>query len=171
MSFNIWPAQLILGAVLLERLFELWFARRNTERLLAHGGVEHGMDHYPYIVLLHAAWLGTLVLTTPEDTPVNVAWLAIYILLQVGRIWVMTSLGRFWTTRIVTVPGVPLIRRGPYRFVRHPNYFVVAGEIAVLPLVFGHWQLALIFSLLNAYALRERVRAENEALAERQALD
>lgn len=168
---NLTLAQIILGAVLLERLFELWLAKRNTECLLAEGGVEHGMDQYPYIVLLHAAWLGTLVLVTPEDAPVNFAWLAVYIVLQVARVWVLGTLGRFWTTRIITVPGKKLVRAGPYRFLSHPNYAVVAGEIAVLPLVFGQWEIALVFSLLNAYVLRERIRAENEALAERQRLD
>jgi methyltransferase len=168
---NLTLAQIILGAVLLERLFELWLAKRNTERLLAEGGVEHGMDQYPYIVLLHAAWLGTLVLVTPEDAPVNFAWLAVYLALQVARVWVLGTLGRFWTTRIITVPGEKLVRAGPYRLLSHPNYAVVAGEIAVLPLVFGQWEIAVVFSLLNAYVLRERIRAENEALAERQRLD
>jgi methyltransferase len=163
--------QIILGAVLLERLCELWLAKRNTERLLADGGVEHGMDQYPYIVLLHAAWLGTLVLVTPEDAPVNFGWLAVYLVLQAARIWVIATLGRFWTTRIITLPGAKLVRAGPYRFLRHPNYAIVTGEIAVLPLVFGQWELAIVFSVLNAYILRERIRAENEALAERQRLD
>jgi methyltransferase len=164
-------SQIILAAVLLERLFELWFARRNTERLLAEGATERGSEHYPYIVLLHAAWLGTLVLVTPEDAPVNFAWLGIYLLLQVARLWVIASLGRFWTTRIITARDAPLVRAGPYRFVRHPNYWVVAAEIAVLPLVFGEWQVAAVFTLLNALALRERIRVENDALAERKAVD
>jgi methyltransferase len=122
-------------------------------------------------VLLHAAWLGTLVLVTPEDAPVNFGWLAVYLVLQAARIWVIATLGRFWTTRIITLPGAKLVRAGPYRFLRHPNYAIVTGEIAVLPLVFGQWELAIVFSVLNAYILRERIRAENEALAERQRLD
>jgi methyltransferase len=164
-------AQIILGAVLLERLGELWLAKRNTERLLAEGAVELGADQYPYIVLLHAAWIGTLVLTTPEDAPVNFGWLSVYLALQVARVWTLATLGRFWTTRIISLPGARLVRAGPYRFLRHPNYAVVAGEIAVLPLAFGQWQLAAVFSLLNAYILRERIRTENEALAERQTVD
>lgn len=164
-------AQIILGFVLLQRLGELWLARRNTERLLEQGAVEIGAAHYPYIVLLHAAWLMALVLLTPAHAPVDYAWLGVFLALQVGRAWILASLGRFWTTRILTMPGAPLVRRGPYRFLRHPNYVVVAGEIAALPLVFGHWEVAIVFSVLNYLLLRERVRVENEALAERQALD
>ena len=93
--------------------------------------------------------------------------LALFVLLQAGRLWVIASLGRFWTTRIITVPGAPLIRRGPYRWLKHPNYLVVAGEIAVLPLAFGLWQVAVVFSVLNALLLWHRIRWENRALAPR----
>lgn len=163
--------QIILAAVLLQRLAELWLARRNTRRLLAEGAVEIGASHYPYIVMLHAAWLAALVLLTPADAPVSYGWLAVFVVLQAGRIWVLASLGRFWTTRVLTLPGTPLVRHGPYRYLRHPNYAVVAGEIAVLPLVFGHWEIALVFSVLNLVVLRDRIRIENEALAERRGLD
>lgn len=163
--------QIILGAVLLQRLAELWLARRNTQRLLDEGAVEIGGNHYPYIVLLHAAWLAALVLLTPEHAPVNYGWLAVFLILQAARVWVLVTLGRFWTTRILTLPGAPVVRHGPYRYLRHPNYAVVAGEIAVLPLVFGQWEIALVFSLLNLLVLRERIRVENEALAERRTLD
>ena len=163
--------QLVLGYVLLQRLAELWIARRNTERLLREGAVEVGAEHYPYFVVLHAAWLGALVLLTPDHAAADRGWLVAYGLLQAARLWVMLSLGRFWTTRILTLPGAPLVERGPYRFIRHPNYWVVAGEIAVLPLVFGHWGMALLFTLLNGALLSVRIRRENEALAQRQALD
>jgi methyltransferase len=163
--------QIIIGAVLLQRLLELWIARRNTERLVAEGAIEVAPEHYHYFVVLHAAWLCALVLLTPDHAPVDVFWLSLFILLQAGRVWVMVALGRFWTTRILTVPGAKLVQTGPYRFLRHPNYVIVAGEIAVLPLVFGHWTMALLFSALNAMLLWVRIRAENEALAERRALD
>lgn len=159
--------QIILGFVLVQRLVELALARRNTERLLAAGGVEHGGEHYPYLVALHAAWLAALVFTVPVDTPANPFWLAVFILLQIARIWVIASLGRFWTTRIITLPGAPLVARGPYRFTRHPNYLVVAAEIAVLPLVFGAWPIALVFSILNAVMLRTRIATEDRVLADR----
>jgi methyltransferase len=163
--------QVVLGLVLLQRLAELWIARRNTERLLSEGAVEIGAEHYPYFVVLHAAWLAALVLLTPDHAEANWNWLTVYLLLQAARLWVMLSLGRFWTTRILTLPGAKLVQRGPYRYIRHPNYLVVAGEIAVLPLVFGHWGMAVLFTVLNGVLLSVRIRRENEALAQRQALD
>ena len=160
-------AQIILALVLLQRLGELMLARRNTERLLAQGGVEHGTEHYPYLVMLHGGWLAALAFFVPQDAEVNWAWLAVYIVLQALRVWVLFSLGPYWTTRIITVPNAPLVRRGPYRFMRHPNYAVVAAEIAVLPLVFGEWLIALIFSVLNVLVLRERIAVEERVIAQR----
>jgi methyltransferase len=155
----------ILALVTAQRLGELVLANRNTKRLLAAGGVEHGAGHYPLIVALHAGWLGGLWLLA-WDRPVSLAWLAVYVVLQAGRAWVLASLGARWTTRIIAVPGEALVRRGPYRFIPHPNYAVVAGEILVLPLVFGLWAYALVFSALNAVVLWIRIRAERRALDE-----
>ena len=154
---------LILALVTLQRLGELWLSNRNTRRLLASGAVEHGPSHYPWIVALHIFWLGALWLVGP-GRPVSVFWLIIFLILQVGRVWVIATLGRRWTTRIIILPGEPLVKRGPYRWIDHPNYVVVAGEIAVLPLVFGFWDLAILFSALNGAILAIRIRAENKAL-------
>lgn len=159
----------ILALVAAQRLGELALARRNTRRLLAAGGVEVGAGHYPAMVALHAAWLVALLLWLPADAPVDWGWLAVFVVLQAGRVWVIASLGRFWTTRIVTLEDAPLVRRGPYRFLRHPNYVVVAAEIVVLPLVFGAWQLALIFGALNLGVLAWRIRVEEQALKPRRA--
>ena len=153
----------ILAAVTLQRLGELALASRNTRRLLDQGGREAGAGHYPLIVALHAAWLIGLWLLA-WDRPVDLIWLAIYLVLQLGRVWVIASLGGRWTTRIIILPQAPLVRRGPYRFVKHPNYGVVAAEIAVLPLVFHLYAYAAVFFLLNAGVLAIRVRAENAAL-------
>jgi methyltransferase len=153
----------ILGYVTLERLFELVFAGRNTKRLRAMGAREHGAGHYPLIVALHALWLATLWALAPWQE-VDPFWLAFYVLLQAARIWVLATLGPRWTTRIITVPGEDLVKEGPYRFLNHPNYWIVAGEIAVLPLVFGLPWVALIFSLLNGAVLTVRIREENRAL-------
>jgi methyltransferase len=153
----------ILALVTAERVGELWLARRNTKRLLAQGAREHAPGHYPLIVALHVAWLATLWWLAPSR-PVDGFWLAIFVLIEIGRIWVLASLGPRWTTRIIVLPDAPLVRRGPYRFVDHPNYVVVVAEIAVLPLVFGLWQVALIFSVLNAAMLAVRISQENRAL-------
>lgn len=155
----------ILGLVTAQRLAELVVARRNTRRLLARGAVERGAAHYPVMVGLHAAWLcGLWILAW--DRPANLAWLAVYLGLEVLRIWVLATLGPRWTTRIIVTPGETLVRKGPYRFVPHPNYAVVAGEIAVLPLAFGMPAYAAAFSVLNASVLWLRIRAESAALAE-----
>jgi methyltransferase len=154
---------IILALVTLERLGELVYARANARRLLAQGGVEHGAGHYPLIVALHAGWLIALWLFAPGRTVAGF-WLGMFVLVILARFWVLASLGRRWTTRIVTVPGETLIRRGPYRFLNHPNYWVVVAEIAVLPLVFGLWQVALIFSLFNGAMMWVRIGAENKAL-------
>jgi len=153
----------ILSAVTLQRLGELWLSNRNTRRLLAQGAHEVGATHYPLIVAVHVLWLASLWWLA-RDRPIAGFWLAIYVLLQLARIWVLATLGRRWTTRIIVLPGAALVRRGPYQFVDHPNYLVVIGEIAVLPLVFGLPQIALIFTILNAAVLSMRVRAENRAL-------
>jgi methyltransferase len=153
----------ILALVTLQRVGELFLANRNTRRLLATGGREHAAAHYPLIVALHAAWLLSLW-WFGWSQPVDAFWLAIFVLIELARIWVLVSLGPRWTTRIIILPQARLVRRGPYRFVNHPNYMIVVAEIAVLPLVFGLWPIALIFSLLNAAVLTVRIREENRAL-------
>ncbi|CAN7227335.1 isoprenylcysteine carboxylmethyltransferase family protein [Phenylobacterium sp. LjRoot225] len=159
---------LILAFVTAQRLGELALARRNTRRLLARGAKETGAEHYPLIVGLHAAWLGGLW-ALAWDRPANLGWLAVYAVLQILRVWTIAVLAERWTTRILTVPGETLVRRGPYRLVSHPNYLVVVGEIAVLPLTFAMPLYALVFSLLNASVLWVRISAENAALRSAQA--
>lgn len=158
-----WLAVAILAFVTAERLLELALSRLNTNRLLDQGAREHGAGHYPLIVAVHAGWLITLWLLAP-GRGVDLFWLALFVLLQLARSWVIATLGPRWTTRIIVLPGAPLVRRGPYRFLNHPNYWVVAGEIAVLPLVFGLPWVALTFTVLNAIALFIRIREENRAL-------
>lgn len=156
-------AIVILALVTAQRLGELALAQRNTRRLLARGGVETGAEHYPLIVGLHAAWVVGLW-AMAWDRPVRWEWVVLYLAVQALRVWTIVSLGERWTTRIITVPGEPRVRRGPYRFVRHPNYIVVAAEIAILPLAFDLAAYALVFSLLNASILAVRIRAEDHAL-------
>lgn len=155
---------LLLAAVTFERLGELWLARRNTERLLANGASEVAAGHYPLIVLLHGLWLAGLWMLA-WNAPISMLWLGIFAVLQILRFWTLGTLGRRWTTRIIVVPGEKLVAAGPYRFLRHPNYVVVIGEIAVLPLCFGMPLYTLLFSAANAVILTIRIKAENAALA------
>ena len=157
----------VLVAVAAQRLWELWLADRNTGRLRAEGAIEVGAAHYPFFVLLHASWLAAIAIVTPWTTVPDLWWLALYGVLQFGRLWVISTLGRFWTTRIITLPAAPLVRRGPYRFVRHPNYVVASLEIAVLPLAFGQIWIALVWSVANALLVGWRIRVEDRALSER----
>jgi methyltransferase len=156
-------AVIILALVTLQRLGELWLSNRNTRRLLDRGAQEVGAAHYPLVVATHALWLAALWWLAPGRA-ISLFWLVLFIVLQLGRAWVIATLGDRWTTRIIVLPDAPLVRRGPYRFVNHPNYVVVTGEIAVLPLAFGLWQIALIFTVLNAAVLAIRIRQENRAL-------
>jgi methyltransferase len=161
------PLGWILALVAAQRLAELGLAARNTRALIARGGREVGAAHYPLFVLLHAAWLVVILAVVPWRA--EPAWwlIALFVVLQFLRVWVIATLGPYWTTRVITLDDAPLVRGGPYRFVRHPNYWIVAGEIAVLPLAFGAWQVALVFSVLNALLVRHRVAVEEGALASR----
>ena len=155
---------LIVGLVAIQRLAELALARRNTKRLLAIGGHEVGAAHYPLFILLHASWLIAPLVAIPWRSEPNWILIGIFIVLQALRVWVIGTLGPYWTTRIITLNDAPLVRRGPYRFARHPNYWIVAAEIAVLPLAFGVWSIALIWSAFNALLLRHRINVEEHAL-------
>jgi methyltransferase len=153
----------ILALVTLQRLAELWLSNRNTRRLLAQGAREYGASHYPLIALVHALWLIALW-WLGLSRQIDAFWLGVFVLIELARIWVLASIGRRWTTRIIVLPDADLVRRGPYRFVNHPNYMVVIAELAVLPLVFGLPLVALIFTILNAGVLSIRIREENRAL-------
>jgi methyltransferase len=153
----------LLVFLTLQRIAELWWARQNERRLFDSGGVEYGRSHLLLIVFLHAAWLtGMWILA--YDHPVEPRFFAVVVILQVGRFWVLATLGRRWTIRIIVVPGEQPVTRGPYRWLRHPNYAVVAGEIAAVPLALGLPIYALVFSILNAAVLAIRIPAENAAL-------
>jgi len=160
-------AQGVALLVAAQRLAELAYARRNESRLRARGAVESGARHYPLFILLHGTWLLAVFLLIPADRAPSWPLLAVFVLLQAARVWVVATLGPYWTTRVLSLPGAPLVRRGPYRWVRHPNYVVVAAEIAVLPLAFDAWAIAIVFSLANALLLRHRIGIEEGALAER----
>lgn len=157
-------ALFLIGFVITQRLGELWLARRNTLRLLARGGREVGAEHYPLIVMLHAGWIVAL-LAFGWQSPLSMPWLAAYGVLQIFRVWILTSLGPRWTTRIIVIDE-PLVRSGPYRFLSHPNYLLVAAELVVVPMALSLPTVALAFLALNAVVMAIRIKAENKALVE-----
>jgi methyltransferase len=155
---------ILLAYVTAQRFAELWWAKQNETRLLAAGGVEYGASHFPLMQLLHAAWLIGLWMLA-YDHAVRSLFLVLFVLLQIGRFWVLATLGRRWTIRVIAVAGEKLVTRGPYRLMRHPNYAVVIGEIAIVPLALGLPVYALVFSALNALVLSIRIPRENAVLA------
>ena len=166
------PAFLVLaiGLVAIQRLLELRLSRRNERILRAQGAVERGQRHYPLIVAMHALWLlSTLVEGILRGPRIPGWWpvpLALFLLAQLLRYWAILSLGGYWNTRVLVVPGTRLVARGPYRYLRHPNYVSVAVEILTLPLIFGAWITALVFSALNASLMYVRIGTEDRALAQ-----
>lgn len=158
---------LFLFLVAAQRAAELVWSWRNERRLRARGAVEHGRRHYPAFVALHAGLLVALWLSAPIERPLVLGWFAFWLLLQPARLWVIASLGERWTTRVLVLPGAPLVARGPYRWVRHPNYLIVALEVPAIALACDEPGLALAFGLANLALLALRVRVEDRALGRR----
>ncbi|HYU32336.1 MAG TPA: isoprenylcysteine carboxylmethyltransferase family protein [Thermoanaerobaculia bacterium] len=160
---------LLVAAVAAGRLIELRIAERHRRSLRARGGFEAGAGHYPWMVALHTAFLISCplevwLLGRPFIPLLAAAMLVLLVGAVALRWWVIATLGERWTTRILVLPGAPPVTGGPYRVLRHPNYLAVAAEIAALPLVHTAWITALAFSVLNAWLLRVRIRAEEAAL-------
>lgn len=158
------PLHPVLLLVLAQRLLELAYAGGNTRRLKARGAVEVGAGHYPLMITLHGGWWLSLAVTVPPDQPAHTWPLVGFGLLMMARVWVLLSLGPYWTTRILTLPGAPLVRHGPYAWVRHPNYWIVAGEVALVPLAFDAIGIAVTFSVLNGALLAWRIAVEDRVL-------
>ena len=157
-------AYILIAAVAIQRLLELVHAQRNSRALIERGGREVGAEHYPLFIVLHLSWLVVIAAMTAPSPPVIIWLLALFAVLQAARIWVISSLGPYWTTRIITFDEEPLVRRGPYKLVRHPNYLIVAFEVPVLPLALGLPMVALVFGLLNLALLAYRIRIEDQTL-------
>ncbi len=156
------PALLFLSFIVVQRLAELALAKRNTARLLERGAVEIGASHYPLIVVLHTGWVLALIYFGYGQA-LSMPWLVAYAALQVMRVWILASLGERWTTRIIVLDE-PLVRAGPFAFLRHPNYVLVVAEIFVAPMVLGLFWVAVVFSVLNAAMLTLRISVEERAL-------
>jgi methyltransferase len=159
--------QIAAVLVLAQRGLEELYSARNTKALLAAGGHESGAEFYPVVAATHLAWIASLFLLIPAGAVVIWPLIAFYVLLQVVRYWVIANLGRFWTHRIITVADAPIVRRGPYRYLRHPNYAVTIVETLVLPLAFGAVALGVIMTALWWTVLRYKIKLEDEALAAR----
>ncbi len=155
----------VLGVVVLQRGSELALAAHNTRSLRASGAIEADRRGYPWFVVLHASWLAALAVFVPADRAPNWPLLVLFAALQLARLWIIASLGRRWTTRVIVLRGAPLVRRGPYRWLRHPNYATVAVEVATLPLAFGAIAIAVVFSAANLALLARRIAIEDHALA------
>ena len=169
MTLSDWPlwAQILFAYVVIQRLAELAYANANTRRLLAEGGREYGAGHYPLFIVLHGGWLISIALfARPTEIP-NMLLLNVFVASQTFRFWTLASIGRWWTTRIISAPHFPKVRRGPYRFMKHPNYALVVVEIALLPLLLGSISAAICYSVLNAALLVWRLKIESAVLAER----
>lgn len=165
-----WPswALAVLIYVLIQRVAELVYASANTRRLLIEGGREYGRGHYPLFILLHGGWLLAIALLASPPIKADAWLLTAFVVSQALRFWTLASIGRWWTTRIISAPHFPRVKRGPYRFIAHPNYTVVVVEIALLPLLLGAPLVALAFSLGNAGLLAWRINVEALVLADRQ---
>ncbi len=152
--------------VCLLRLGELLLSGRNAKWLLEHGAVEYGSKHYPFIVGLHVLFFLSLILeySTQQPHSFSLILFIFFCLLLMFKIWIITSLGKFWNTRIYRISSLDLIRTGPYKYFKHPNYAVVIGEIAVIPMIFHLYVTAIVFTLLNLVVLFVRIKEENSVL-------
>jgi methyltransferase len=150
-----------------QRLSELYIASRNEKWLLSQGAIEYGKSHYPYIVALHTLFIISIIVEyiLRGNTPVNYIFLILFALLLLFKFWALSSLGKYWNTKIFRVPGSGPVKKGPYKLFKHPNYFIVVCEIAIIPLVFNLYYTAIIFTILNAIMLSVRIKVENKVWA------
>ena len=158
-----------IAAILLlaQRGLEEIYSARNTKALLAAGGREEASTYYPVVAATHLAWIASIFFLIPPDAIILWPLIAYYLLLQIVRYWVIGSLGRYWTHRIITLPDAPIVTRGPYRYLSHPNYAVTIVETFVLPLAFGTLALGAIMTALWWTVLSTKIRLEDEALRSR----
>lgn len=161
---------IMLAIVIIQRLVELFIAKRNEKWMRSQGAFEVGATHYPIMVAMHSTFfLSMLLEVIVLDRSFSPLWFPLlvgFLLAQIGRIWCLRSLGKFWNTKIIILPGADVVQKGPYRFIRHPNYVIVSIELLILPLIFNAYFTAILFSILNAWMLSVRIPAEEKALKE-----
>jgi len=155
---------IFISSFILQRLSELFIAKRNEKWLLGQGAIEYGQSHYPFIVAMHTAFIFSLAAEFILSGQPFISWifLIMYLVVLSFKFWALSSLGKYWNTKIYRVPGTSPVKKGPYRFLKHPNYIEVICEIAIIPLVFHLYYTAVIFSMLNAAVLFVRVKEENK---------
>lgn len=158
----------VLVIVIMQRLVELFIAKRNEKWMKSQGAFEAGASHYPYMVAMHVLFFISLIMEVivldRDLSPIWPLFLAIFLLAQVLRVWCLSSLGKYWNTKIIVLPNAKVVRKGPYKWIRHPNYVIVATELIVLPLLFSAYFTAILFTLLNIWMMSVRIPAEEQAL-------
>ena len=161
----------IIILVALQRLYEMKLAGQNTKQLLSQGAKEYFPKHYILFVILHSTWLLVLFFySLTYNLPIYIIPLIIYLIIQFLRFWTLKSLGSYWTTKIISLPGAPLVKSGPYKYIKHPNYIIAFLEILILPLVFGLWKISIIFSIIKLFLLIYRIKKEDSVLIKRRDL-
>lgn len=164
------PFLIFISVMIIQRLLELVIARRNEKWMKEQGAREFGLKHYQFIVLMHSLFFVVFIFEKisffRELLPFWQLCAAVFVCAQLIRVWAISSLGRFWNTKILVLPNVEVVRRGPYRFIKHPNYLVVSIELLVVPLMFGAYVTACLFTILNILMLSIRIPAEEKALRE-----
>ena len=153
--------------VIIQRLSELYIAKGNEKWLRSQGAVEYGKEHYLFIVALHTLFIISIIVEyiLRGNTPIDFVFLILFVLLLLFKFWALSSLGKYWNTKIFRVPGASPVKKGPYKLFKHPNYFIVICEIAIIPMVFHLYYTAIIFTVLNAIMLTVRIRVENQVWA------
>lgn len=163
------PFIIFITFFILQRLSELFIAKRNEKWLLQQGAVEYGKAHYPFMIAMHTLFIVSIITEylLRGQPPIDRVFLVIFLIVLLFKFWALSSLGKYWNTKIYRIPGVYPVKKGPYKFLKHPNYMEVVCEIAVIPLVFHLYYTAIIFTLLNAAMLTVRIREENRVWAVR----
>ncbi|WP_430785626.1 isoprenylcysteine carboxyl methyltransferase family protein [Virgibacillus flavescens] len=166
MTLWIW---IIIAFLVCQRVAELIIARKNEAWMLLQGGVERGGNHYKWFVILHILFFISIItevlLSDTRLEAINPFLFGIFILTQIARVWCISSLGKFWNTKVIILPGSTLRSSGPYRFVKHPNYLIVGIELFIIPLLLGALYTAIIFPFLHIFILLKwRLPVENQAL-------
>jgi methyltransferase len=161
-----WP-QIVALLLLLQRGCEEIYSQRNTERLLAAGAREIGRSYYPVVATTHMAWIASIFFLIAPNSEINLALVFLYGILQIARYWIIGSLGPYWTHRIITLDNAPVVNRGPYRLIRHPNYAVTIAETFLLPIVFGQLALGLIVGAIWYSVLIYKIELEEQGLSKR----